>query len=105
MKNIVYYLLSIPVIYSGFMLYKTPTVSDSIIVTSLCFLVGSIGYFSVKFGPVYKNEEIEKLEEELKIERMKLSLDQIKENALKEKAIKDARAAMNGYEPGKQIRF
>jgi hypothetical protein len=105
MKNIVYYLITIPVIYSGFMVYKTPTVSDAIIVASLSLLVGFVGYLTTRYSPTQKISEIGKLEEELKIERMKLSLDQVRENAIKERSIKDARAAMNGYEPGKQIKF
>jgi hypothetical protein len=102
----VYYLLSIPVIYSSFMLWKTPTLSDAIIVAALSSVVGFVSYLSLKYiGQPEQNKELTKLEEELKVERLKLSIEQIRENAVREKALRDARASLTGFQDGKELRF
>lgn len=104
MKKIIY-LLFIPIIYSAFMIYKTPTISDAIIVSSLCALIGFIGYYTARYINTSESSELSKLEEELKIERLKLHIEQVKENATNERAIRDSRAATMGYQPGKEIKF
>ncbi len=88
------------------MLWKTPTISDAIIVSALSSVVGFVSYLSVKYIAVpTKNNELTKLEEELKVERLKLSIDQLKENAVREKALRDARASLSGFQDSKELRF
>jgi hypothetical protein len=86
------------------MIYKTPSLSDSLIVIALSSLTGLVIYLNKKFEK--KNvTEVDKLEEQLKIERLKLNIDQIKENSLREKAIRDSRLSTMGYQEGKKIQF
>jgi hypothetical protein len=101
------FLLSIPFIYAGFMLYKSPTIADAIIVLSLSALVGAITYFSHKFDNTYRedNKELRKLREELEIERTKASIEHIKENMIRDKASRDARNAVLGNISSGEIRF
>lgn len=88
------------------MMWKSPSIADAIIVASLCAIVGFISQLSLKYvGEVSKNNELTKLEEELKVERLKLSIDQLKENAVRERAVRDARASLSGFQEGKELRF
>ena len=101
-----YSLLSVPVIYASVMIYKTPTISDAIIVAALSGLAGFLVYLSCKFQTNEVEEtELSKLEKELQLERAKLSIEQLKEASLREKALRDSRAAMSGFESGKTIQF
>jgi peptidoglycan/LPS O-acetylase OafA/YrhL len=105
MSRINYYLLSIPVIYSAYSIYKGANLADSLIICALCAVIGFAGYLSMKAVPTETNTELKKLEEALKIERMKLSIEQVKENAIREKAVRDSRLAVMSHESGKQIKF
>jgi hypothetical protein len=88
------------------MLWKTPTISDALIVCALSGVVGFLSYINVRYtGQVEQNTELTKLEEELKVERLKLSIDQMRENAVREKALRDARASLSGFQEGKELRF
>lgn len=104
--KLAYSLLSVPVIYAAFMIYKTPNLSDAIIVASLSGLSGFIVHLVNKYAPIKKEvSELSKIEEELKLERAKLHIDQLKEAALRDKSARDSRAAISGFEPGKRIQF
>jgi hypothetical protein len=105
MKNLVHYLLLVPITYSGFMLSKTPSLSDAIIVASLSCLVGFLRYLNVRYDVNPEVSELSKLEGQLREERLRLSIEQTKEAAIRDKSLRDARSASMGYEPGKQIKF
>lgn len=97
--------MSIPVIYAGVMLFKTPTYSDAIIVTALSAMSCAIVQLLMKYNQKGVDSEIAKLEEELHKERLKLSLEQVQQNAIREKAARDIRATAGSYAGNKEIRF
>lgn len=107
MKNLNYYLISIPCIFSCYALYRTASLADSLIIASFCALVGVFYLLDKKYPNDAKPiSEFNKLEEELKLERLKLSIEQLKEANIKDKAARDARAAIFGQDnSNKQIRF
>lgn len=99
--------LIFPIIYSLFMLYRTPSISDALIVLGLLAASVFLVMFTYKYN-FYVNpqkSELNKLEEELQLERLKLSIEQVKENALREKMIRDSRAALNDGAQNREIRF
>ncbi len=87
------------------MIYKTPTIADAIIVTALSSIIGFFSYLSVRFTSTSANPELSKLEEELQVERLKMSISQFKDNAIRDKALKDARASLTGTHTGKEVMF
>jgi len=87
------------------MIYKTPTLADALIVASLSLLITSVAFISSKFSHIADNSELSKLEEELKIERLKISIEHSRENMLRDKALKDARNSTMGIVAGKTIKF
>ena len=105
MSRINYFLLSIPTIYAAFALYKGSNISDSLVVASFCALIGVFMYISTRYQTQESNGELSKLEEALKIERLKYSIESTKEGALLEKARRDARKASFGYDESKEIKF
>ena len=106
MKNYQKHLQTLsPVAYSLYMCFKTPTMSDGVIVFSLCAVAIMSEFISKRFFSPRSNPEIDKLEEELKIERIKATIDQLKSNALKDKTMRDSRSALSGFNKDKEIRF
>jgi hypothetical protein len=83
-------LISPVIIYSAFMLYKTPTVADGI-VAAVLGLIPCIFYFiDKKFFREPRNEEIDKLHAELQIEKMKAEIEETKQHIHMKKAQLDA---------------
>lgn len=105
MSKISYYLLCIPAIYSGFMIYKTPTLADSLIVFALCSVIGVFSYVSSKVIPEAESRKVMELKERLEIQKLETLIEHTKETAVLEKARRDNLKATMGYEPEKQIKF
>jgi len=95
----------VPVLYAGAMLFKSPTLSDALIVLALAAMSSFLIYLEKKPTSVTRNVKLVELEEQVQEERLKLSLDQLRENSLREKALRDARAAVEGLNNNQEIRF
>ena len=104
MKKIIS-LMVIPVLYAGVMIFKTPNFPDALIVLALSAMSCFLAHILTRSEPKERKESIVKLEEELQEERLRLSLEQIKQNSIKEKAIRDARSTVESYSSNKGIRF
>jgi hypothetical protein len=59
-----------------------------------------------KYNSIPEISELTKLEEKMKIQRMQLNLEHLEENILKERTIRDSRAAVMGNDQtGKRFKF
>lgn len=107
MKHLNYYLIGIPFIYSSYSLYKSASLADSFIIASFCALVGFFFFLERKYpNDNQERSELSKVEEELKLERAKLAVEQLKETNLREKALRDSRAAIFGQDnSNRQVKF
>lgn len=107
MKYLNYYLFSIPCFYAGFAYYKSASLADALIIACFCAIVGLFSYLDKKFpNNIQELSELDQLEKDLKIERAKLAIEQVKTAAVNDKAARDARAAVFGQDGGsKTIRF
>lgn len=107
MKNLNYYLFSIPCIYSAFAYYKTASLADALIIACFCAIVGIFSYLDKKFpNKVTQKSELEQLEEDLRLERAKLTMERLKTEAVNEKSRQDSLAAIRGISgQSKEVRF
>ena len=83
----------VPVIYSAFMLTKTPTLSDALIVCALSAISYGLSYLTYKKETSNQpsNIELKNLYEELEIEKVKLAIEENKRQAAIRKAKEDER--------------
>ena len=95
--NISYLFGSFPIIYSGFMFYRSPQLADSLIVLSLTALAGLIFYLS-KPAEKQTPNEIDKIEQEYHLEMAKAKLEQLKFDVSNRKAARDE-GMTNGNAP------
>lgn len=81
--------------YSLFMLYKTPMISDSIILIGLCSLLGFDKYLEFKKTTIKNssNTNSEKLRDELEQERLRILINQAKNDAARQTAAQDEKNA------------
>lgn len=107
MKHLNYYLFSIPCIYAGFAYHSTASLADALIIACFCAIVGLFSFLDKKFpNTVKEKSELEKLEEDLRFERAKLTMERLKSEAVNEKAIQDSRAAITGMgNQGRKVMF
>lgn len=83
-------LISPVIIYSAFMLYKTPTVADGIIAAVLGVIPCIFYFIDKKFFREPKNDELEVLHSELQIEKIKAEIQETKQHINMKRAQTDA---------------
>lgn len=76
--------------YVAFMLYKTPEISDSLIIIALCAILGFTEYLEFRSSMLPSNNtDLDKLREELDKERLKVLINQTKHEAVRQNAMLD----------------
>lgn len=92
-KNPFFWLLTI---YTTLMLYKTPTISDSLIVISIASILIFQKYFLSKkeLNSLGRpDDELSNLQRELEKERLKMTINQIKFESSRQQAMQDEKNA------------
>lgn len=83
-------LLSPIIIYSSFMIYKTPTIADSIICFVLAFIPVSFYFIDNRHPKSQEDTGLVDLRRELEKEQLAARLDDVKHYAQKQKIRQDA---------------
>lgn len=89
--SIKYLSLSAILVYSSFMLYKTPTISDALIVLGMLGFVSGLCILEYKQSLLNgnKNSDLDKLEQELRIERARAAIEEVKFQSVQQQSRRD----------------